>query len=79
MNECAQLCHWIRSGCGKRLFEYMLSDQRILEEGISHPREMAIDRPSPKLMAFLAKYYGLADVIPQVGDASVIKPQIMLV
>jgi len=55
-----------RSGWGRRLFESMLADQSKEETGISHPREMAIDRPSPKLLAFLKKFYGLTNVIPQV-------------
>ena len=50
-----------RSGCGRRLFEHMLQDQDI-----EKPAYMAIDRPSPKLLAFLKKYYGLAAPIPQV-------------
>ena len=54
-----------RSGCGRRLFEAMLSDQG---QGI-HPSKMAVDRPSPKLLGFLRKYYHLADTIPQVSDA----------
>ncbi len=52
-----------RSGCGRKLFEHMLKDQ-----GGLHPRYMAIDRPSPKLLAFLRKYYGLDSVIPQVNN-----------
>lgn len=51
-----------RSGCGKSLFEYMLQDQK------TSPKFMAIDRPSPKLLAFLRKYYGLAATIPQVNN-----------
>ena len=51
-----------RSGCGKNLFEYMLQDQKAT------PKFMAIDRPSPKLLAFLRKYYGLAKSIPQVNN-----------
>ena len=48
-----------RTGCGKRIFEFMLADQGL------HPTFMAIDRPSPKLLGFLRKYYGLANPIPQ--------------
>ena len=51
-----------RSGCGKALFEYMLQDQKAT------PKFMAIDRPSPKLLAFLRKYYGLAKAIHQVNN-----------
>ena len=53
-----------RSGCGRKLFEHMLGDQ-----GIAQPSYMAIDRPSPKLLGFLKKYYGLAAPIPQVSRA----------
>jgi len=51
-----------RSGCGRRLFETML--QRFK----THPRCMAVDRPSPKLLGFLEKHYGLAQNIPQVNN-----------
>lgn len=40
----------------------------MLDRQKLHPRFMAVDRPSPKLMAFLAKYYGLTEVIPQVNN-----------
>ncbi|XP_023336251.1 alpha-tubulin N-acetyltransferase 1 [Eurytemora carolleeae] len=51
-----------RSGCGKKLFEYML-----YKEG-THPRYMAIDRPSIKFISFLKKHYGLVNSIPQVNN-----------
>ena len=51
-----------RSGCGKALFEYMLNDQKF------EPKFMAVDRPSPKLLAFLRKHYNLAKPIPQVNN-----------
>lgn len=51
-----------RSGCGKKLFEYMLQDVKI------QPRLLAIDRPSPKLVAFMRKHYDLASIIPQVNN-----------
>jgi len=38
----------------------MLQDQKV------QPRLLAIDRPSPKLVGFMRKHYGLASVIPQV-------------
>ncbi|XP_055612234.1 alpha-tubulin N-acetyltransferase [Uranotaenia lowii] len=41
-----------RGGLGKELFEYMLNEEKI------QPSEMAIDRPSEKLLGFLAKHYG---------------------
>ena len=51
-----------RSGCGKRLYEYMLQDLKV------QPRLLAIDRPSPKLVAFMRKHYDLASIIPQVNN-----------
>eukprot|EP00092_Neocalanus_flemingeri_P008405 GFUD01009061.1.p1 GENE.GFUD01009061.1~~GFUD01009061.1.p1 ORF type:complete len:214 (+),score=54.43 GFUD01009061.1:174-815(+) len=50
-----------RSGCGKRLFEFMLRRERI------DPRYLAVDRPSPKLVSFFRKHYGLGTTIPQVN------------
>lgn len=49
-----------RNGKGKLLFEYMLK-----EENIKNPVQMAIDRPSSKLLNFLNKHYGLKNVLPQ--------------
>ena len=51
-----------RSGCRKILFEFMLQDQK------ASPKFMAVDRPSPKLKAFLRKYYNLSKAIPQVNN-----------
>lgn len=51
-----------RSGCGKKLFEYMLNKEN------ADPRFMAIDRPSIKLLSFLRKHYGLVSTIPQVNN-----------
>jgi len=51
-----------RTGCGKKLFETML--QRELVD----PRYLAVDRPSDKLISFLRKHYGLANIIPQVNN-----------
>lgn len=51
-----------RSGCGRKLFEHMLAEQNM------HPRHMAIDRPSPKLLGFLKKYYDLKNIINQVNN-----------
>jgi len=51
-----------RSGCGKRLFEFMIRGER------ADPRYLAIDRPSPKLVSFLSKHYGLISTIPQVNN-----------
>ena len=49
-----------RGGQGKILFEEMLS-----REGDVHPAKLAYDRPSPKLIGFLAKHYGLRNYVPQ--------------
>jgi hypothetical protein len=41
-----------RGGLGKILFEYMLDNETLL------PEQLAIDRPSEKLLGFLRKHYG---------------------
>jgi hypothetical protein len=41
-----------RGGLGKTLFEHMLEYENLL------PEQMAIDRPSEKLLSFLRKHYG---------------------
>jgi len=51
-----------RSGCGSKLFQHMLADQR------ADPRYLAVDRPSVKLVSFLRKHYGLVNTIPQVNN-----------
>ena len=48
-----------RKGIGKYLFEFMLKSQSI------EPRLIAYDAPSPKLLNFLNKYYGLKSFTPQ--------------
>ncbi|GFR44142.1 hypothetical protein Agub_g5308 [Astrephomene gubernaculifera] len=48
-----------RRGVGKELFEYFLES-----EGCD-PGSVAYDRPSPKLLEFLKKHYGLKDYVPQ--------------
>jgi alpha-tubulin N-acetyltransferase 1 len=48
-----------RNGMGKILFEKMLEF-----EGVA-PEKLAYDRPSPKLIGFLKKHYGLVNYIPQ--------------
>lgn len=48
-----------RSGVGKQLFEYMMASEGKEAE------QLAYDRPSPKLMPFLAKHYGLRDFVKQ--------------
>ncbi|KAI8771244.1 alpha-tubulin N-acetyltransferase [Biomphalaria glabrata] len=51
-----------RIGCGKKLFEYMLMNERI---PVQH---LAIDRPSTKFLSFLSRHYGLQNIIPQVNN-----------
>ncbi|GFR78052.1 alpha-tubulin N-acetyltransferase [Elysia marginata] len=51
-----------RMGCGRRLFDFMLSKENIRVE------HLAIDRPSPKFLSFLKKHYGLDSTIPQVNN-----------
>jgi alpha-tubulin N-acetyltransferase 1 len=48
-----------RAGIGRSLFDYMLSVQRL------SPEQLAYDRPSPKLLGFLWKHYGLQAGPPQ--------------
>lgn len=48
-----------RRGHGKTLFDEMLKS-----EGNVHPAKVAYDRPSIKLMGFLAKHFGLRDYLP---------------
>ena len=48
-----------RGGYGKILFEYMMR-----KEGVK-PEKFAYDRPSDKLIGFLAKHYGLKNYVPQ--------------
>nr|XP_016847211.1 PREDICTED: alpha-tubulin N-acetyltransferase 1 isoform X2 [Anolis carolinensis] len=51
-----------RHGYGKELFHYMLQRERV------EPHQLAIDRPSDKLLSFLRKHYCLSDTIPQVNN-----------
>jgi alpha-tubulin N-acetyltransferase 1 len=51
-----------RRGCGRRLFEFILSDLNL------RPAQLAIDRPSQKFKGFLRKHYGLVRTIPQVNN-----------
>ena len=48
-----------RGGQGKQIFEKMLQ-----VEGVK-PEKLAYDRPSPKLIGFLKKHYGLSNYVPQ--------------
>ncbi|KAK3921157.1 Alpha-tubulin N-acetyltransferase 1 [Frankliniella fusca] len=56
-----------RTGCGKKLFEYMLQHQNV------RPQHMAIDRPSEKFLSFLYKHYGLEHILPQMNNFVVFK------
>lgn len=48
-----------RQGVGNTLFYYMLQQERVM------PNKIAYDRPSPKLLKFLDKHYGLKNYIQQ--------------
>ncbi|KFH04003.1 putative alpha-tubulin N-acetyltransferase [Toxoplasma gondii VAND] len=48
-----------REGHGRRLFECMLATENV------RPWQLAYDRPSPKLLSFLSKFFYLRDYIPQ--------------
>lgn len=48
-----------RGGIGKRLFDTMLEHESV------SPSQLAYDRPSPKLLAFLRKHFGLSRYQPQ--------------
>jgi alpha-tubulin N-acetyltransferase 1 len=48
-----------RGGHGKALFEMMLQVENTSAEKLGY------DRPSEKLIAFLAKHYGLKKYVPQ--------------
>ena len=56
-----------RKGYGKIMFTEMLSKERI------EARKMGFDRPSPKFLNFLNKYYGLNDYVPQNNNYVVFK------
>jgi hypothetical protein len=56
-----------RQGYGKIMFSEMLSKENI------EPRKMGFDRPSPKFLNFLNKYYGLNDYVPQNNNYVVFK------
>lgn len=51
-----------RTGCGKRLFETMLEAEQ------KRAFEVAIDRPSPKFLSFLKKYYNLQSYVKQANN-----------
>jgi hypothetical protein len=51
-----------RLGYGKILFDYMLSVEMV------SPHQLAYDRPSPKMLAFLKKNFALSDHMPQANN-----------
>ncbi|XP_074872421.1 alpha-tubulin N-acetyltransferase 1 isoform X2 [Carettochelys insculpta] len=51
-----------RHGYGKELFQYVLQRERV------QPHQLAVDRPSEKLLCFLRKHYNLRGTIPQVNN-----------
>ncbi|KAM8999456.1 alpha-tubulin N-acetyltransferase 1 isoform X6 [Sarcophilus harrisii] len=51
-----------RHGHGLNLFQYMLEKERV------EPHQLAIDRPSEKLLRFLNKHYNLESTVPQVNN-----------
>ncbi|XP_056875953.1 alpha-tubulin N-acetyltransferase 1 isoform X2 [Takifugu flavidus] len=56
-----------RHGYGLELFDFMLQDKNL------DPVLMAYDRPSPKLLSFLANHYHLTENVPQVNNFVVFK------
>ena len=56
-----------RKGYGKIMFTEMLSKEKI------EARKMGFDRPSPKFINFLNKYYELKDYVPQNNNFVVFK------
>ena len=50
---------WQRRGIGRRLFDHMIACEQTT------PELVAYDRPSPKLLAFLRKHFGLQQFAPQ--------------
>ncbi|XP_025072817.1 alpha-tubulin N-acetyltransferase 1 isoform X9 [Alligator sinensis] len=51
-----------RHGYGKELFQHMLQSERV------EPHQLAVDRPSEKLLCFLRKHYNLKETISQVNN-----------
>ncbi|XP_029700836.1 alpha-tubulin N-acetyltransferase 1 isoform X1 [Takifugu rubripes] len=56
-----------RHGYGLEVFDFMLQDKNL------DPVLMAYDRPSPKLLSFLANHYHLTENVPQVNNFVVFK------
>lgn len=51
-----------RTGIGRLLFEVMLASEQ------AQPHALGYDRPSPKLLGFLARHYGLSSYFPQANS-----------
>ncbi|KAM8778914.1 alpha-tubulin N-acetyltransferase 1 isoform 8-T9 [Rhynchonycteris naso] len=51
-----------RHGHGRELFQHMLQKEQV------EPHQLAIDRPSQKLLKFLTKHYSLETTVPQVNN-----------
>ncbi|CDW90312.1 alpha-tubulin n-acetyltransferase [Stylonychia lemnae] len=51
-----------RNGIGKQLFERMLQVEKV------NPQRLGYDRPSEKLLSFLAKHYHLKRYVPQANN-----------
>ncbi|XP_013137585.1 PREDICTED: alpha-tubulin N-acetyltransferase-like [Papilio polytes] len=54
-----------RQGFGKKLFDFMLEDQKL------KPYELAIDGPSLKMLQFLKKHYNFNEVLKQSNNFAV--------
>ncbi|KAI9199396.1 touch receptor neuron protein Mec-17-domain-containing protein [Polychytrium aggregatum] len=48
-----------RRGYGKRLFDFMMTMENCTAASLAY------DKPSPKLLSFVKKYYGLSEFLPQ--------------
>jgi len=51
-----------RAGLGRKLFDAMLMQESVV------PEKLAYDRPSPKLLGFLRKHFGLSRYVPQANN-----------
>ncbi|KAL7749234.1 hypothetical protein RI367_005386 [Sorochytrium milnesiophthora] len=76
VNEMKPLCvldfyvheHYQRLGYGRRLFDAMLEAENV------QPSALAYDRPSPKMLSFLNKHFGLWKYNPQPNNYVVFLP-----
>ncbi|UYV64915.1 hypothetical protein LAZ67_3002413 [Cordylochernes scorpioides] len=51
-----------RKGFGLLIFNYMMQKEAV------EPHQLALDRPSPKLLAFMARHYGLDTPLAQLNN-----------